>query len=84
MSEETAAAFAVAEPDWSDRTAVIDYLVELGRATASPARAFEEAEYRDLVGRALDRTDNVAGEHEEPRLHRSRAGAGAGGWARGP
>jgi pimeloyl-ACP methyl ester carboxylesterase len=59
MSEETIAEFAVDEPDWSDRDAVIDYLLHLARVSASPSRPFEEAEFRDLAGRVFDRTTNI-------------------------
>jgi pimeloyl-ACP methyl ester carboxylesterase len=61
MSEETRAEFtAAAEPDWSDRAAVIDYLVHLARASASRSRTFDEAAFRDLAGRVFDRTVNIA------------------------
>jgi len=60
MSEEAKARFAaVAEPDWSDREAVIDYGVELARAAASGSRPFDEAGMRELWGRVIDRTANV-------------------------
>lgn len=48
------------EPDWSDRDAVIDYLVEDERMYAAPSHAFEEAERRELAGRILDRTIDIA------------------------
>ena len=60
MSEESRAEFAAAaQPDWSDRAAVIDYLVHLARVSASPTRPFDEAGMRDLWGRVLDRTVNI-------------------------
>ena len=59
MSPETAAAFAVDPPDWSERQAVIDHMLHLARASASPARPFDEAGFRDLAGRVLDRTANI-------------------------
>jgi pimeloyl-ACP methyl ester carboxylesterase len=60
MSEETGAQFAAAaEPDWSDREAVIDYLVHLARVSASSERPFDEASFRDLAGRVFDRTVNI-------------------------
>jgi pimeloyl-ACP methyl ester carboxylesterase len=60
MSEEAKARFAkVSEPDWSDREAVIDYGVELARASASGSRPFDEAGMRELWGRVVDRTGNV-------------------------
>jgi pimeloyl-ACP methyl ester carboxylesterase len=60
MSEETAARFAVPQPDWSDRAAAIDYLTHLARVSASPARSFDEAAFRALAGRVVDRTTDLA------------------------
>jgi pimeloyl-ACP methyl ester carboxylesterase len=60
MSAETGARFSeVRPPDWSDRAAVIDYLVHLARVSASSARPFDEASFRDLAGRVCDRTVNI-------------------------
>lgn len=50
---------AAAEPDWSDRAAVIDYLVDLARASASGTRPFDETAMRDLWGHVIDRTVNI-------------------------
>jgi pimeloyl-ACP methyl ester carboxylesterase len=62
MSPELQAAFSggIAEPDWSDRELVIDYLVEDARRYAAASRPFEEEAMRDLVSRAYDRTTNMA------------------------
>jgi pimeloyl-ACP methyl ester carboxylesterase len=62
MSEELRAHFAETAdvPDWSDRAAVIDYLVDSERAFASRSRPFDEAAKRDLAGRVFDRTVNMA------------------------
>jgi pimeloyl-ACP methyl ester carboxylesterase len=61
MSEETRAQFTVAEPDWSDRSAAIDYMVHLERVCAGRrSRPFDEAAFRELTGRAFDRTVNIA------------------------
>jgi pimeloyl-ACP methyl ester carboxylesterase len=61
MSEAAAARYAaIAEPDWADREAVTDYLVALGRASASPNADFDEAGYRRLAGHVLDRSSNMA------------------------
>jgi pimeloyl-ACP methyl ester carboxylesterase len=62
MTPELQAAFSggMAEPDWSDRAAVIDYLVEDVRLYAAASRPFEEEAMRDLVSRAYDRTTNMA------------------------
>jgi pimeloyl-ACP methyl ester carboxylesterase len=46
-------------PDWSDRVAVVDHSVEALRPYASPSRPFDEAAYRDLVGREFDRATNI-------------------------
>lgn len=50
---------SVAEPDWSDRAAVVDYLVGHERALAG-SRPFDEAAARVRAGRILDRTTDVA------------------------
>jgi pimeloyl-ACP methyl ester carboxylesterase len=47
-------------PDWADRAAVIDYLVEGERPYAARSRPFDEAAMRDLAGRVFDRSANVA------------------------
>jgi pimeloyl-ACP methyl ester carboxylesterase len=62
MSEELRAHFAgaTAEPDWSDRAAVIDYIVEDARPYAGKSRRFDEAAWRDLAGRDFDRSVNIA------------------------
>jgi pimeloyl-ACP methyl ester carboxylesterase len=61
MSEETVAEFnAAAAPDWSDRAAVLDYQVHLGRVSASRSRPFDEETFRDVAARAFDRTINMA------------------------
>jgi pimeloyl-ACP methyl ester carboxylesterase len=61
MSEKLVAAFAepAPEPDWADRAAVIDYMVEADRLVAG-SLPFDEAAMRDLAGRIFDRTDNIA------------------------
>jgi pimeloyl-ACP methyl ester carboxylesterase len=60
VSESLSASFAnePAEPDWADREAVIDYLVEAERPFAG--RSFDEAAMRDVSARVFDRTANVA------------------------
>jgi pimeloyl-ACP methyl ester carboxylesterase len=60
MPEEAVARFPADEPDWSDRTAVIDHMVQLARASAGKERSFDEAAFRDLAGRVVDRTTNIA------------------------
>jgi pimeloyl-ACP methyl ester carboxylesterase len=60
MSEAARERFAqVAEPDWSDRPAVMDYLVHLARVSAGSSRPFDEAGMRALWERVLDRTANI-------------------------
>jgi pimeloyl-ACP methyl ester carboxylesterase len=61
MSEEFLAHIREAVvPDLSDRAAVIDYIVNLVRAYAGGSRFFDEAAMRDLAGRDVDRTVNIA------------------------
>jgi pimeloyl-ACP methyl ester carboxylesterase len=60
MSEETAARFTTIErPDWSDRDAVIDYVVQLARVSAAESRPFDEEPFRALASRVFDRTTNI-------------------------
>jgi pimeloyl-ACP methyl ester carboxylesterase len=60
MTDEARAAFgAIAEPDWSDREAVIDYLTEQWRAGAGRSRPFDEQGTRALSARVVDRTRNI-------------------------
>ena len=51
---------AEAEVDWSDRESVIEYLVGYSRLLAGGQRPFDEAAYRDLVRRDVERADTVA------------------------
>ena len=61
MAEQAAADLMDATvPDWSDRSAVIDYGVFLARAAASRSRPFDEAAMRYLWGRVFDRTASMA------------------------
>jgi pimeloyl-ACP methyl ester carboxylesterase len=60
MSEEDAARFAIDDPDWSDRDAVIDYLTQLAEASASRNRPFDERSFRQLAGRVFDRSRDIA------------------------
>ncbi len=62
MSDELRAAFSggVAEPDWSDRAAVIDYFVEDSRLYAAPSRRYEVEAMRAFFSRVYDRTTNMA------------------------
>ena len=60
MSPELASRFteAAPEPDWSDRQAVIDHIVE-GLRPFSGSLPFDEAGQRALVERVVDRTINI-------------------------
>ncbi|MGH3006417.1 MAG: alpha/beta fold hydrolase [Gaiellaceae bacterium] len=85
MSDELRARFEepLPEPDWSDRQAVVDYIVEDLRPYAGTL-PFDEVEMRALAGRIVDRTVNIAssmtnhwilegGEPVRPRLGEIRA-----------
>jgi pimeloyl-ACP methyl ester carboxylesterase len=48
------------QPDWSDRNAVIDYIVEDERVYAARSRRFDEAERLELAGRIFDRSIDLA------------------------
>lgn len=60
-SEELSALFSnpPPEPDWSDRAAVIDYMVE-GERPFEGSHPFDEAHVREIAGRIFDRTVNIA------------------------
>ena len=80
MSPELASAFDEPDPppDWSDRDAVIDYLVE-GQRPFAGSLQFDEEGLRTLLGRIVDRTVDIeasmtnhwileSGEPMRPRL----------------
>jgi pimeloyl-ACP methyl ester carboxylesterase len=76
MTAEDRAAFGdLAEPDWSDRRAVIDYATQLARAGASRSRPFDEQGTRERWGRVLDRTTNI-----EASMKNHYAADGGGRW----
>jgi pimeloyl-ACP methyl ester carboxylesterase len=60
MSEQLKARFEEPqpEPDWSDRDAVVEYIVEDLRAYAGTL-PFDEQAMRELAGRIFDRTVNI-------------------------
>jgi pimeloyl-ACP methyl ester carboxylesterase len=68
ISEELRAAFSdePPEPDWADRAAVVDYLVEGERPYAARSRPFDEAAMRELAGRVFDRSANIAASLTNP------------------
>src|ERR671916_3524287 len=61
MSEKLRASFAeeAPEPDWSDRQAVIDYMVE-GQRPFAGSHPFDEVAIREIAARVFDRTANLA------------------------
>jgi len=61
MSPELQATFAAehSEPDWADRDAVVDTIVEAERPYAGPD-SFDEARLRATARRVFDRTDDMA------------------------
>jgi len=61
MSEELAAAFESppASPDWADRSAVVDWVVESNRPFIGSV-TLDEGELRALVERIYDRTNDMA------------------------
>jgi len=60
MSEEFLAYISRGNPDWSDREAVIDHVIGLLRVYSGGSGHLDEAAMRDLVGRDVDRTVNIA------------------------
>ena len=59
MTQQAQAGFeAIADPDWTDRDAVIDYIVAIER-TCAGKNGFDEDEWRELAGRVFDRTTNI-------------------------
>jgi pimeloyl-ACP methyl ester carboxylesterase len=76
-------------PDWSDRAAVIDYIVEGERVYAARSRPFDEEAVRRIAERVVDRTVNIESSIKNHSLidggqpRRARLG-GAGADARDP
>ena len=63
------------EPDWSDRSAVVEYLVAGARPFAAPSQPFDTAAVRAVVERSVDRTgDNEASSKNHPLAE------GSGSW----
>ena len=61
MSEEFLAYISGAgSPDWSDREAVIDHVIGMLRVFSGGSGHLDEVVMRDLVGRDVDRTVNIA------------------------
>lgn len=61
MTAELRATFAEepTEPDWDDRDAVVDWIVEAERPYAGPGN-FDEPRVRAIAGRTFDRTRDIA------------------------
>jgi pimeloyl-ACP methyl ester carboxylesterase len=61
VSEKLGALFSnpPPQPDWSDRAAVIDYMVE-GERPFGGSHPFDEAHVRKIAGRIYERTINIA------------------------
>jgi pimeloyl-ACP methyl ester carboxylesterase len=59
---------SIKEPDWSDRAAVVEYLVESERPFASRSRLFDEATMRKLAERVFHRALNIASQMTNPFL----------------
>ena len=77
-SEEAMAEFGgVSPPDWSDRDAVIDYIVGQERLCASKSRPFAEAFVRELATRSVDRAASIASMNNHFVVH-ARDSAGGG------
>jgi len=70
---------SVEEPDWSDRSAVVEYLVASVRAAAAKSRPFDEAAVRAVATLATART---ASPESAEKNHYSTEG-GSGSWRHG-
>jgi pimeloyl-ACP methyl ester carboxylesterase len=76
MSDELRASFGKAStPDWSDRAAVVEYIVEAYRPYASRSRPFDEDGVRALAGHVFDRTVSIAS-----AMTNHHAAKGSGPW----
>jgi len=61
MTEELEQAWGgdSAEPDWTDREAVVEHMIEFERPLAGPGR-FDEARMREIAGHVFDRSHDMA------------------------
>ncbi|MGG3640434.1 alpha/beta fold hydrolase [Bacillus gobiensis] len=57
----------VADPDWSNRTEVIDYIVNFGHALSN-SQFFDKTTKHSLADRIFDRTVNIASSMKNPPL----------------
>ncbi len=55
------------EPDWSDRDAVVEYLIEMERPFAG-SHGYKEDDQRELCGRVFDRSTHLAAQLTNPFL----------------
>ncbi|MFE7801727.1 alpha/beta fold hydrolase [Nocardia sp. NPDC057440] len=68
MSPELQAFFAgeAAEPDWSNRAAVVEYLVEADRPFTAASLPFDTAARRPKAERIIDRANDIAAQLTNP------------------
>lgn len=84
LTEEILAVFSeeAPDPDWCDRAAVIEYIVEGGPPFAASSRPYDDAGVREIAGRVFDRTTDIAASmtnHFVIEGGRGLAGAARGG-----
>jgi pimeloyl-ACP methyl ester carboxylesterase len=60
---------AAVEVDWSDPGSVIEYLVDYWRVLAGGARPFDEAAFRELARRDIERSRDFAAAQNHDLLH---------------
>jgi pimeloyl-ACP methyl ester carboxylesterase len=60
---------AIVEVDWSDPESVIEYLVDYWRVLAGGARPFDEAVFRDLARRDVERARDFSAAQNHDLLH---------------
>ncbi|MFD0361877.1 alpha/beta fold hydrolase [Nocardia sp. GCM10030253] len=70
MTPELEAFFAgaTAEPDWTDRAAVVEYLAEADRPFTAPSQPFDTVARRVKAGRIVDRANDIAAQLTNPFL----------------
>lgn len=70
MSPELASFFEdePAAPDWSDRDAVVEYVLEVTRPFAATSRPFDTAAQRRQARRVVDRASDIAAQLSNPFL----------------
>jgi pimeloyl-ACP methyl ester carboxylesterase len=68
-TQEFARFVAAVEVDWLDPGSVIEYLVEYSRVLAGGARPFDEAAFRELARRDIERSRDFAAAQNHDLLH---------------